>query len=669
VTDEDGRQPPGTRPDPAPGLRFSVLGPVQVRDGATLLPGGSPQQRALLVALLLRDGHTATAAELMDALWDDSPPSRAVAALRTYISRLRKILGPAALVSEAGGYTLRIPDGPDALDVTRAEALAAAAGRARETGDARLSRDLLQEALALWRGDPLAGTPGPYAQAQRVRLREWRLQLLESRLALDLDLGRHEEAVSELSALTAEQPLMERPRELLMVALYRSGRQAEALAVYTETRHLLADELGVDPGPRLAELRQRILRDDPLLSAPRGSATPGLPTAHLPGVRPAQLPATAADFTGRGAELAELTGVLSAALDADSRVVTVAAVAGLAGSGKTALAVHAAHAVRAAFPDGQLHVPLGATSGGPADTHRVLHDLLLALGTAPAAVPEALEARAALYRSLLADRRVLVVLDDARDAAQVRPLLPGTEGCAALITSRTRMVDLAGAHLLDLDVMEPDEALGLFTRIVGPERAAAERDAALDTVAACGFLPLAVRIAASRIAARRTWTIGLLAARLADARRRLDELHTGGLSVAAALDRDHDRLAPAQARAFRLLALADGPEVPLPAAAALLGLDEDATETVLESLVDASLLDAPAPGRYRFHDLVRLHARRRAALDESPGDRAAALERLVQFHLTELPPARTVGGIPSQRPASGPGPASGDPCTTTFREP
>ncbi|MEU6809107.1 BTAD domain-containing putative transcriptional regulator [Streptomyces sp. NPDC046831] len=607
-------------------LRFGVLGPVRAWRGDAPLVTGSPQQRALLAALLLREGRTATAAELIDALWGEEPPSQALAALRTYASRLRKVLDPGVLVSESGGYAVRGP-GEDALDLAVARQLAAEADRARAAGELPEAREALDRALALWDGEPLAGVPGPYAEAQRVRLNEWRLQLLEARLDMDLEQGRHAEAVSELTALTAAHPLRERLRELLMLALYRSGRQAEALAVYADTRRLLTDELGVDPRPELRELQQRILRADPALAEP---SAPVAEPAHVP-VRPAQLPATVPDFTGRDAFVSELSDVLASA---EGGVMAVSALAGIGGVGKTTLAVHVAHQARAAFPDGQLYVDLQGAGPRAAEPETVLGSFLRALGTADSAIPETLQERAALYRSVLDGRRVLVLLDNARDAAQVRPLLPGTDGCAALVTSRVRMVDLAGAHLVDLDVMSPEEALSLFTKIVGEERVASEREAALDVVAACGFLPLAIRIAASRLAARRTWTVSVLVAKLADERRRLDELQAGDLAVKATFELGYGQLEPAQARAFRLLGLADGPDISLAAAAAVLDLPAEETEDLLESLVDTSLLESAAPGRYRFHDLVRLYARACAERDEHPpGERGAALSRLLDFYL------------------------------------
>ncbi|MFD5424028.1 BTAD domain-containing putative transcriptional regulator [Streptomyces sp. NPDC127084] len=607
------------------GLRFSVLGPVRAWSEDRALPSGSPQQRALLAALLMHEGRTATAAQLIDALWGEDPPSQALAAVRTYASRLRKVLGPDALASESGGYAMRTPS--DALDLHVAQELICAAEKAREAGDRAQARALTAKVLGMWDGETLASVPGPYAESQRVRLEEWRLQLLETRLEMDLDVGHHTEAVSELTALTAAHPLRECLRELLMLALYRSGRQAEALAVYADTRRLLADELGVDPRPELSRLQQRILQADEELARPAEEAKSGTSGFR----KPAQLPATVPDFTGRTSLVRELSEQLATS---EGSVMAVSALAGIGGVGKTTLAVHVAHDARPRFPGGQLYVDLQGAGHRPAEPETVLGAFLRALGVADTEIPDSLDERAALYRSALDGRQVLVLLDNARDAAQVRPLLPGTAGCAALVTSRIRMVDLAGAHLVDLDVMSPDEALQLFTRIVGEERVCAEREAALDVVAACGFLPLALRIAASRLAARRTWTVSVLAAKLADERRRLDELQAGDLAVKATFELGYGQLEPAQARAFRLLGLADGPDISLAAAAAVLDLPPHDAEDLLEALVDTSLLESAAPGRYRFHDLVRLYARACAERDEEPAEgREAALSRLLDFYL------------------------------------
>jgi DNA-binding SARP family transcriptional activator len=614
----------GTEP-PGDGLRFAVLGPVRAWRGEEQISAGAPQQRALLAVLLLRGGRTATAPELLDALWGDTPPNTALAALRSYAFRLRKALGPDTLVTDSGGYAIRIPG--EALDATVVEQLAAEAEKIRGN-DPERARDILVSALDMWHGEPLAGLPGPFAETQRVRLAEWHLSLIEIRLELDLELGAHTEAVAELTAITAEHPLRERLRALLMLALYRSGRQAEALGVYADTRRLLAEELGIDPSVELSELHQRILEADASLAPAHGGAAGNAPEI----VKPAQLPATVADFTGREAFVRELGHQLSEASQGGG-VMAVSAVAGIGGVGKTTLAVEVAHIARESFPDGQLYVDLQGTSPRPTEPEAVLGSFLRALGVADAAIPESLADRAALYRSTLDGRRVLALLDNAYDAAQIRQLLPGTPGCAALVTSRVRMVDLAGAHLVDLDVMSPEESLLLFTRIVGEERVRSERQSALDVVAACGFLPLAIRISAARLAARRTWTVSVLADKLADHRRRLDELRAGDLAVKATFALGYGHLSPAQARAFRLLSLPEGPDISLDAAAAVLDLDRYTTEDLLEALVDISLIESAAPARYRYHDLLRLYARECAESDESPDARCAALSRLLDFYL------------------------------------
>ncbi|WP_062216969.1 BTAD domain-containing putative transcriptional regulator [Streptomyces sp. NBRC 109706] len=610
-----------------PALRFAVLGPIRAWQGGRLLPAGSPQQRALLAVLLLRRGRPVSVSELVDALWGDEPPQQAVAALRTYASRLRKSFGPrsAVLVSQFGGYALRL-DPSDRLDLDEVASITSAAEQAAAAGELTQAHELFGQALDHWDGEALAGVPGPEAEVQRARLSEQRLSLREQRLDVGLQAGLHADSISELTELTTTFPLRERLRELLMLALYRAGRQAEALAVYADARRLLIDELGVEPRAELSEIQQRILNADPGLNlATQQSSAP------TPSVRPAQLPAAVPDFTGRASFVAELGAQLATA---GGQVMAVSAVAGIGGVGKTTLAVQVAHAARDHFPDGQLYVDLQGAGAAPADPAAVLASFLRALGIPDRSLPDGVDERAALYRSLLDGRRVLTLLDNARDAAQVRDLLPGTPGCASLITSRLRMVDLAGAHLVDLDVMSPDEALTLFTRIVGEDRVRGERKAAMAVVGACGFLPLAIRIAAARLVARRTWTVSTLARKLSDERRRLDELKAGDQAVKATFELGYGQLEREQARTFRLLGLTEGPDISLPAAAALLARDLETTEELLESLVDTSLLESAAPGRYRMHDLVRLFARACAERDEQPpAERDAARARLLDFYL------------------------------------
>ncbi|SEN05325.1 AfsR/SARP family transcriptional regulator [Nonomuraea pusilla] len=628
------------------GLRFAVLGPVRAwRDGREL-DLGTPLQRSILAMLLLREGRAVTPNEMIDGVWGEDAPPRALGALRTYVSRLRTVLEPdrparsrpELLTSIGRGYALRLPDG--ALDLTRFQRDAQQAEASRRSGRLDAAAESLRGALGLFAGEPLAGAVGPYAEHQRDRLVERRISLVEALMDVDLELGRHAEVVSELIALTAEHPLRERLRAQLMLAYYRCGRQGDALAVFTETREALVDELGVEPGPELAGLHQRILSADPSLtpSGPAPAAAHGdeqereedtQPAPELP--RPAQLPAAVTDFTGRRDVAARLRSMLAARSAGDG--VPVAVICGIGGVGKTTLAVHAAHAAADLFPDGQLYADLRGHSDEPTAPESALGGFLRALGVPPDVIPDGLHERSALYRSILAERRILVLLDNARDAEQVGPLLPGSPGCAALVTSRAKLADLPSARLIDLDVMEPDEALSLFAAVAGPERVAAEHGAAMDAVAACGFLPLAVRILAARLAARPTWTVASLVPRLADERRRLDELRVGNLAVEATFALGYGQLDAGQARAFRLLSLPTGPDVSLGAAAAVLSMREFEAEDVLESLVDASLLEAPGPGRYRFHDLLKLFARRELDRSEPAEATATALRRLLGFYL------------------------------------
>ncbi|MFF5211188.1 BTAD domain-containing putative transcriptional regulator [Streptosporangium sp. NPDC000396] len=582
-------------------LRFSLLGPVRAWRGHDELKLGSPQQRLVLAALVLAEGRVVGREQLIDALWGERQPRSALRTLRTYISRLRALLGSDAIVSIGDGYMLR----SSSSDLADFEDLCTA--------------DEPAQALELWQGEALSGLEGPYAETQRTRLTELRLAVLERCLTGEVENGSHAEAVAELTGLCAAYPLRERLRGLLMLALYKCGRQAEAIGVFTDARRLLDEELGVDPSAELADLYQRIITADPAITP----AAPLLPAMDEAVSRPAQLPADLADFTGRSALVAEMSSALS-----PGAALAISAVAGIGGIGKTALAVHVGHRVRESFPDGQLYIDLRGTGPDPVTPELALGSFLRSLGVADAAIPESLEELAALYRSTLANRRIFVLLDNALGSAQVRPLLPGVSSCAVVVTSRVKLPDLATARLVDLDVLDPGEGLALFTKIVGAERVAAERAAAMDVVGACGFLPLAIRIAASRLAARSGWTIARLRDRLADEQRRLAELRVGDLAVEATFALGYDQLADDQARAFRLLALPDGPDLSLPAAAAVLDLDEFDAEDLCESLVDLNLLESPSPGRYRYHDLLRVFARSRC--DAEGQD---ALHRLTDFYL------------------------------------
>ncbi|MER8102092.1 BTAD domain-containing putative transcriptional regulator [Kitasatospora sp. NPDC094016] len=594
-----------------PALRFQVLGPVQAWLDGKPLSLGSPQQQAVLTTLLLHSGRPVTTQDLVDALWGERHPAQAVAALRTYVSRLRSVIEPRRevrrpselLISVADGYALRIPG--EALDLTVFERLCAEAAAARASGDKHEAHRLLARALDLFSGRPLTGIPGPYADTQRLRLAERQVAAAEELCAVALDIGLHAEIVGELNGLTAEHPLRERLSELLMLALYRCGRQAEALGVYTDTRKLLIEELGVEPGAGLSAMHARILAADPTLALPAAPAPASREDGPAAPPAPAQLPADVSDFSGRTDLVSDLSTVL---MNATGQAVVVTSLAGIGGVGKTTLAVHVAHRVRGEFPDGQLYVDLRGAGTSPADPVAVLGDFLHALGVTDS--PDSLEQRAALYRSLLASRRMLILLDNARDAEQIRPLIPGVSGSAVLATSRSRLAGIPGAQLFDVEELTPNEALALFSAIVGEQRVAAEPEAAMQVVTACGFLPLAVRIAAARLASRPRWSVSDLARRLADQRRRLDELQLGNLAVETTIGLGYGQLSTDEARAFRLLALIDSPDIPLPAAAALLGSDEYTAEDLAEALVEANMLECFTPGRYRYHDLLRLYAQR-----------------------------------------------------------
>lgn len=605
-------------------LRFSLLGPVRAWRGSAEVDVGTPQQQAVLAMLLLRDGRAVDIDELVDGVWGGEPPKAAVGTVRTYASRLRAGLdGVDTVLRTVGrGYALLVPEG--ALDVDAFERDVITAAGARRAGDPVRAAELLGAALARYEGRPLSGVPGPYADAVRDRLVERQLQVLHDRLDVDLLLCRHDRVVGELTELCGEHPLREEFRAQLMLALYRCARPAEALAVYADTAKALAEEFGVDPGPELASLHQRVLRLDPSLDAPARQLRLPPPVT----VRPAQLPTGPVDFTGRDRLVAELTDALSG----DSAVV-VSAVAGIGGVGKTSLAVHVAHQVRQRFPDGQLYVNLRGAHLEPADPAAVLASFLRALGVTDSAVPDGVDERAALFRSVLSGRRVLVVLDDARDVRQVLPLLPGAPGCAVLATSRSRLATLPATSRVDLDVLEPAEAVELLGRIVGAERVAAEQPAALALVCLCGLLPLAVRIVGARLAARSSWTIESMTRRLADERDRLAELRADDLDVASCFRLGYDQLDPVAARAFRLLAMPDVPDIDVSAAAHGIDLSRRQAADVLERLVDLAMLESTGTDRYRYHDLVRLFARGEAVAHDGPAELVAVLGRYLDFQL------------------------------------
>jgi len=601
-------------------LHFGVLGPLVVwtdDEGARV---GGTKQRLVLAALLLGHGRPVSTDQLVDTLWPDRPPRSAVANLHTYVSGLRACLPPVPdghrIRRHSDGYSVSLL--PGELDLQVFEELLDEAGRAEAAGRPDDAAGLIEEAVALWRGDPVEDLPpSPLWQAEAARLVERWLEAVEELCALRLAAGRHTANVAELRSLLVRHPLREGLWQQLMLALHAGGRQAEALSAFAEARDHLVTELGTEPGPRLRLLHEAILR---------GAG----PVAEEAGVFPlCQLPGDTPDFTGREAERHELAKVVDET--SPSAPPPVVVVTGTPGVGKSAFALHVCHALREVFPDGQLYLDLAGAGGQPRDPGEVLVEVLRTLGITGAAVPRTLSERAAIYRSRLADRRVLVLVDGATDAAQVRPLLPATPGSATVVTSRRQLADLSGARHLELDVFRPDEAIELLTRIAGRERVTREPDQAAAIVRACGNLPLAIRIAGARLSGRQGWSLRVLGERLADESRRLSELQVGDLGVRATFDLSVRLLDPVAARTFRLLGLLGTPELPGWVAGAL--LDRPDGDDVLDRLVDASLAQHARPGpdglpRYRLHGLLRQYAREEA-LAEPDGERDAAIARLL----------------------------------------
>jgi DNA-binding SARP family transcriptional activator/tetratricopeptide (TPR) repeat protein len=635
-------------------VRFLILGPLEVWTGQDWSSIGAPKWRALLAALLLNPGQAVSTDRLAAELWGDDPPDRATNLVSVYVLRLRRALGDPegrVLTTRAPGYQLLL--GPGDLDAECFETLAAQGRDALADSDPGHAADKLAEALELWRGRALADVPpSALVTAEADRLEESRLSALELRIEADLGCGRAAQLVPELRRLLSDHQLREGLWALLIRALDGAGRHAEALAAYGQAREVIADELGVDPGPELQGLYQAMLTADAgprpppaagIAPPPAGSSAEAAHRRAGPGSSsrraPAQLPADVADFTGRGAPLERLYGLVSGARQQANGAVTVAVVAGTPGLGKTTLAIHAAHRLRPDFPDGQLYVSLRGGSDHPVPADEVLARFLRDLGVDGARVPVDPEERAAMYRTRLAERQMLIVLDDARDAAQVRPLLPGTGSSAVIVSSRHRLSDLAGSRLIDLDVLDEGEAAELFTRIIGTDRAEAEPGPVRDVLGVCAGLPLAIRIAGARLAARRAWTVRTLADRLADQRRRMDELTAGDLAMRACFQVSFDALphrngtSTDPARAFRLLGVWQGPSIGLPAAAALIGQPEWPVADALEVLVDAHLLESPAPDRYRLHDLLRDYAADRARADEPSQAVEDAVRRVLDWYL------------------------------------
>jgi DNA-binding SARP family transcriptional activator len=591
-------------------MEFRILGRLEVisSDGQVVTVS-RPQLRAAIFVLALHGDQSVTCERLVRLLWGEDGQDRSHG-LRNCMWGVRQVLPPGRLVTDDVGYRLRVDPHHDTVDVATFRELYRQGRAAHQRGDNISAASLLERGLKLWRDPPLINLL-PRTTAMEALVTGLGMErdaardtMLDARLAL----GEHRDLLPALRTLVVQEPLNEHLRALLMLALYRYGLNVDALKIFDEGRDVLRAEADTEPGVELRRLRRQILDDDPVLNL---RSTANSPAGEVGGgLAPiAQLPPDIRGFTGRSDEAAELTALLTPGDGATA--VPIAEVTGPPGVGKTCLAVHVAHTIREHYPDGQLYLHLAGASPHPRDPGEVLSEVLRALGVPAAEIPETTEQRAAVYRSRLADRRILVVADDAASLDQIRPLLPGTAGCAVVITTRVQLTAVAGGHLISLEPFERAEALTMLGRIIGHPRMNAERDAAAEVVAACGGFPLAVRIAGARLAARPAWPVARLAGLLADERRRLDELVAGDLAVRASLGLSYQALDARARRAFRLLALAGPHDIAGWVVAALVG--EPDADDVLEALVDRGLLaavavDALGRPRYRLHDLLRDYA-------------------------------------------------------------
>jgi DNA-binding SARP family transcriptional activator len=613
---------------------IGVLGPLHVQHEDAVIGVPAAKQRIMLGALLARANQVVSFDQLAEAVWDCPRPDAARVTLRSYMKRLRQVLGPevsARIGTRYPGYRIDVDDSElDLLRFGKLRESAAAALRARSWE--RAETDLTQ-ALDLWRGPPLADIPSEALRRDELpRLEQLRLQALEWRHAAQLHLGRHDELIPELQAMVIQHPLRERPRAQLMLAYYRCGRQADALAAYQDARQTLIDQLGVEPGPELSALQRRILAADSRLwhpdppggrrerngPAPLAVVAPRAPAddERVTRTPPRQLPPAPRHFAGRADEMTVLDGLLEQAAAAGGTVV-ISAIAGAAGVGKSALALQWAHRVAGRFPDGQLYVNLRGfdPSGAPVAPAEAIRGFLDAFHVPPPAIPASGDAQAGLFRSLLAERRVLIVADNARDAGQVRPLLAAGPGCLVVVTSRNRLTGLVashGAHPVTLGVLAEPEAAQLLASRLGAARLAREPGAVADLIRLCAGLPLALSITAARAAARPGLSLARLAAELTEAR--LDALATGEreTDVRAAFSWSYHSLSDAGAELFRWLGAHAGPDVSAATAASVAGRALPETRKILSELTDAHLIEEGPDGRYSLHALLRAYAAERA---------------------------------------------------------
>lgn len=603
-------------------MRFRILGPLRVRTSEGWEPVAAERQRLILAVLLADAGRAVSIENLVDAVWGEHPPAGATNTVRVYVMRLRRLLGEGVLNTRGRGYELLA--GPNDIDAGVFQRLASTGRNEVDKGRPQVGALRLAKALALWRGPAFADVPAsPCLTGQVAYLEQLHLSAEEDHISALLDLGRHTEVVDELHRLVEQNPLREKRWALLMRSLHGCGRRAEALDAFHRAREVLLDELGLDPGPELRELQRAILAEE--VPPSRSS----LMVSERDQPTPAQLPADVLGFTGREAHLQRLDS-----LPCQENQSMVAAVTGPAGVGKTALAVHWAHRIRARYSDGQLYANLrGYSEVPPLRPIEALSAFLRALDVPAERVPSDVDEASALFRSLLAGRQMLLLLDNARDPEQVRPLLPGSPGCLTLITSRDRLDGLVardGAVPLAIEVLDEVEAQALLTRLLDDGRLRSEPEAAAELAGLCGHLPLALRIAAANLAARPRESIEEYVQRLRV--DRLDRLRAGADGVRSAFELSYIHLPADTRRLFRMLGIAPGSDVTAPAAAQLCGTSIADAELRLERLATAHLIEEHTPGRYLMHDLLRLYSAELAAVSDTEGQRQASLDRLYDHY-------------------------------------
>jgi len=610
-------------------MEFRLLGPVELWVDGRQHKLGTAKERCVLASLLLSAGEPVSAETLIDRLWDDNPPAKPRQSLYAYVARLRHRLaqiGDVEVSSWSGGYRLRVDD--EAVDLFRLRQLRVRARAVADRGDDETALALQRVAARMCRTEPLVDLPGDWAARTRRVLADELLAATLERVEIELRLGHHADLIDELSNLVARYPFNEELTEQLMVALFRCGRQTEALQVYRDARDRLVDELGTEAGLGLRKLHQRILNGDlALLYAPR----PCLETVQQPNTLPRDIPA----FTGRREEIEQLQHVLmrSQAQERGSAVNAIA-IDGMPGVGKTALAIHVAHSIAGRYPDGQLYLSLHAhDQRDPVDPATALEILLRGLGIPVGRIPSRLDDRARLWRAQLANSQTLIVLDDATEGEQVRPLLPRAPGCLVIITSRLRLTGLDDVYVQSLDVLPAEQAAALFTSIVGSVYRADDDDVAA-LVRHCGYLPLAIQIVASKLRHRPTWSIADLLSYLANDNRRLAELRAENRGITAIFEMSYRGLSPQQKRAFRSCGQHPGPDFTAHAAAAILQCTTVEAEQILKGLADYRLISEPVHGRYRFDGLLDAYARGLARTKGSGSQRRRDLHRALDYYLS-----------------------------------